>query len=56
MSENPTLPNAMFEKRVQQLAYEYWKQRGSPRGTPEVDWLRAEAEVKHEIDPIALKT
>ena len=28
------------------LAYELWMQRGCPLGSPEVDWFRAEEEVK----------
>ena len=27
------------------LAYELWQQRGCPEGSPDVDWLRAEAEL-----------
>lgn len=27
-------------------AYELWRQRGSPIGSPEVDWLAAERELK----------
>ena len=27
-------------------AYELWRQRGSPIGSPEVDWLTAERELK----------
>lgn len=29
------------------LAYEFWTQRGSPIGSPEEDWFRAEAELKN---------
>jgi hypothetical protein len=28
------------------LAYELWMQRGCPLGSPEVDWFRAEEELK----------
>ncbi len=28
------------------LAYEFWIQRGSPVGSPEEDWFRAEEELK----------
>jgi hypothetical protein len=36
----------MEEKAIAQLAYEYWTQRGCPFGSPEVDWYRAEREIK----------
>jgi hypothetical protein len=28
------------------LAYEYWQRRGCPIGSPELDWFKAEEEVK----------
>ena len=27
---------------VQKLAYQHWEQRGSPLGSPEIDWFAAE--------------
>ena len=27
-------------------AYEYWQERGCPDGSPEVDWQRAEADLR----------
>ena len=29
---------------VEQLAYWFWRQRGSPEGSPETDWFRAQNE------------
>ena len=29
------------------LAYDFWLQRGSPIGSPEADWFRAEEELKN---------
>lgn len=29
------------------LAYEYWKLRGSPFGSPEVDWSAAQRAIAH---------
>jgi hypothetical protein len=43
---------------VELLAFKYWQDRGEPFGTPEVDWFRAEEELKrsaHNTDS-ALKT
>jgi hypothetical protein len=31
---------------VSALAHEFWIQRGCPLGSPEVDWLRAEEELR----------
>ena len=38
--------NPMEEKAIAQLAYHYWEQRGRPFGSPEVDWLPAEREIR----------
>ncbi len=32
--------------RIAALAYEFWTQRGCPKGSPEEDWFRAEEEIK----------
>lgn len=32
--------------QVAALAYEYWQRRGSPIGSPEVDWLKAEQDLR----------
>jgi hypothetical protein len=29
-------------ERVQKLAYQHWEKRGSPLGSPEIDWFAAE--------------
>lgn len=31
---------------IEILAFQFWLDRGSPFGTPEVDWFRAEDELK----------
>jgi hypothetical protein len=31
---------------VQKVAYQHWEKRGSPLGSPEVDWLAAEKTVR----------
>ena len=33
---------------VELLAFTFWQERGAPIGTPEIDWFRAEAELKGE--------
>jgi hypothetical protein len=32
-------------KEVEELAYRLWQERGSPIGSPDQDWFRAEAEL-----------
>ena len=33
-------------EQIQALAYHLWLERGCPIGSPEVDWLRAEEEMR----------
>ncbi|HEY7390520.1 MAG TPA: DUF2934 domain-containing protein [Bryobacteraceae bacterium] len=33
------------QEKISIRAYELWVERGCPVGSPEIDWLRAEAEV-----------
>jgi DUF2934 family protein len=37
-----------YVRRVAELAYRYWEQRGRPCGTSEQDWYRAERELETE--------
>ena len=34
------------QDQVARLAYYYWEERGRPEGSPEVDWHRAEEELR----------
>jgi hypothetical protein len=34
------------QEQIEQLAYSYWEARGGHGGSPELDWLRAEEELK----------
>lgn len=42
----PKSTNTPFHDEVERLAYKLWRERGSPVGTPETDWFRAEKELK----------
>ena len=33
-------------EQIASLAYQHWQERGRPDGSPEEDWLRAEAELQ----------
>jgi len=37
------------QAEMQALAYQLWIERGSPLGSPEIDWLEAEARVQAEL-------
>ena len=37
------------QDQIALLAYNFWKERGSPSGSPEIDWLKAEQELKVPI-------
>jgi hypothetical protein len=39
---------------ISALAYELWIQRGCPIGSPEVDWFRAEEELKGRKELLAV--
>ena len=34
---------------VQKLAYQHWEERGSPLGSPEIDWFAAETTVRASL-------
>jgi len=36
------------------LAYELWRARGCPEGTPETDWYQAEAQLAHYDESTAM--
>ena len=36
---------------IEQLAYTLWIQRGSPEGSPEVDWAAAEEQLQQGVTP-----
>lgn len=34
-----------IEIRIEQLAYQFWEERGRPQGSPDEDWYRAEKSI-----------
>lgn len=34
---------------LEALAYQLWMERGSPLGSPEIDWFQAEARIQAEL-------
>lgn len=52
-----TSDNSLDRKEIERLAYVFWEERGCPVGSPEVDWFRAEKEMREleaTAPPIAL--
>lgn len=41
------------QAELQALAYQLWLERGSPAGSPEIDWFEAEARIRAVLDPHA---
>ena len=39
-------PAEPTRQEIERLAEKYWMERGQPDGSPELDWLRAEQELK----------
>lgn len=37
--------------QIEVLAYELWEKRGSPLGSPDEDWFRAQAELNRVQQP-----
>ncbi len=38
-------PN-LDRERIEALAYQLWLERGAPEGSAEIDWMRAEEELR----------
>ena len=50
----PDTANSPRHHEVELLAFAFWRERGGPIGTPEVDWFRAEEELNEGHRHIAL--
>lgn len=42
--------SALRTEEIEQLAYSYWQQRGCPDGSAEQDWLRAESDLRAQME------
>jgi len=42
------LHHSLDPRRTALLAYEFWRARGCPEGTPEQDWFLAEEQLRHQ--------
>lgn len=43
-----SLDKPLDTRRTELLAQEFWRVRGYPEGSPEVDWFLAEEQLRHE--------
>lgn len=48
MDNNSLNDEGLNNETVAKLAYRYWQERGSPTGSSEEDWYRAEQELNRE--------
>ena len=37
------------QNQMQRLAFQFWLDRGCPIGSPEIDWYRAEEEIRNRV-------
>ncbi len=37
-----------LQQEIELLAYRYWEDRGRPFGSPEIDWFRAENDLRQQ--------
>jgi hypothetical protein len=40
--------SSLDQRRTALLAYEFWRARGCPEGSPEEDWFLAEEQLRHQ--------
>jgi len=45
--------NGIDSTEIAALAYQLWQARGCPQGSPEVDWLDAEKQIRSRLDEVA---
>ena len=48
LEENATTDRSFDSRRTALLAYEFWRARGCPEGSPEDDWFLAEEQLRHQ--------
>ena len=48
MHEEKANSEALDTRRTALLAYEFWRARGCPEGSPDDDWFLAEEQLRHQ--------
>lgn len=49
--DKPSEPKGPTHRQIAELAYRYWKERGSPHGDDWADWLDAEEDLLEPEEP-----
>jgi hypothetical protein len=52
---SPTVSESRIQERISQRAFEFWLARAFRNGSPEVDWLRADREVRGKAGTVRLR-
>lgn len=47
-ANSEALDHGLDPRRTALLAYEFWRARGCPEGSPEDDWFLAEEQLRHQ--------
>ena len=50
---SPENGNGLDSAEIAALAYQLWQARGCPEGSPEVDWLEAEKQIRARYEEVA---
>jgi hypothetical protein len=45
--------NGVNSTELEALAYALWQARGCPEGSPDIDWLEAEKQIRARMDEVA---
>lgn len=45
---NEKATHSFDPRRTELLAYEFWRARGCPEGSPDEDWFLAEEQLRHQ--------
>jgi hypothetical protein len=55
MPTAPGVSETQIQTRISQRAYEFWIARAFRNGSPEIDWLRAEREIRGKAGAVRLR-
>jgi hypothetical protein len=54
-NERDSMDHSFDPRRTALLAYEFWRARGCPEGSPDEDWFLAEEQLRHQLNLTAQK-
>jgi len=49
-NSSPENSNGLDSEQIATLAYQLWHARGCPQGSPEIDWLEAEKQIRARLE------